>query len=270
VEGAPVIRGTSRKLGLTMRYRELPYEWQSPRFVHAELFYDNGPLRYARLRGEYLEDQSAVHYRVDYVPRRRFSLAGLLARGILKKLTTIVRRIDAQLPETFSDPLAAEGFADRSPAAMRRAADLGRRWRDLAPDAVIADSVADFVATAPDRMVGRMRPYGLAQQLGTTRRETLQFCLRAANEGFLELSWDLVCPSCKGAKRRVADIADLGTRPTATSATSTTTRTSAATWRSPSARWRRSVASTMTSTASSRLPISGRSSRRSTSSLMPP
>ena len=209
-ESASVIRATSRKIGVAMRYQELPYEWQQPRFVHGELFFESGPFLYGRIRGEYLEDQPAVRYVVDYVPRHRFGLAGLLARHILKTFVAIVRGIDERLPDTFTDPLGVKGFEDRSAAARRRATDLAGRWRHLAPDAVVADAVADFVMTAPDRFVGRMRPYGLAQQLGTSRGETLVFCLRAAQAGFLDTSWDLICPSCGGAKHRRPTLSELG------------------------------------------------------------
>lgn len=210
-ESASVIRGTSRKLGLAMRYQELPYEWQAPRFVQAELFYETGPFRYLRIRGDYFEEQSTVRYMVDYVARRRFGIAGLMARGILKKLVTIFRGIDTRLPASFVDPLGAKGFEDRSPAALRRAEDLAKHWRPLAPDAVVAEACAEFIATAPDRLVGRMRPYALAEQLGTNRTETLRFCLNAARAGFLDLRWDLICPSCGGAKGGAAKLADLGT-----------------------------------------------------------
>lgn len=209
-ESASVIHGVSKKLGVAMRYLELPYEWLEPHFVHGELFFDSGPFRYGRIRGEYLEEQSAVRYIVDYVPRRRFGFAGLLARHILKTFVAVVRGIDARLPAEFEDPLGVRGFEDRSAGALRRAAGLTERWRSLAPDAVVAESIADFVVTAPDRFVGRMRPYGLAQQLGISRDETLLFCLRAAHAGFLETSWDLICPSCGGAKRRRPTLEELG------------------------------------------------------------
>ena len=207
---ASVIHATSRKLGLTMRYQELPYEWQEPSFVHSEMFFENGPFRYARIRGELVTAPPAARYTVDYVPRHRFGVAGLVARAILKAFVAVFRHIDQRLPESFSDPLGAKGFEDRSAGALRRGADLADRWRHLAPDAVVADSLAEFVATAPDGLVGRMRPYALAQQLGTSRRETLQFCCRAARAGFLDRRWDLICPSCGGAKRRASSPAELG------------------------------------------------------------
>ncbi len=210
LESASMIRGTSKKLGLTMRYNELPYEWVQPYFVHAEMFFEKGPFRYTRIRGEHLHKEQGVCYSIDYVPRRRFGLGGLVARAILKKFVAVFEDIDDRLPESFNDPLGAKGFEKRNKNTLRQANDLAERWRHLAEDAVVPEALADFIATAPDALVGRMRPYGLAHQLGTTRNETLRFCCRAAKEGFLQKSWDLICPSCGGAKSRSWDLSELG------------------------------------------------------------
>src|SRR5699024_4474633 len=150
------------------------------------------PFRYMRIRGEHLKNSSAVKYSIDYVPRRRFGIAGLAARGILKKFVKIFRKIDERLPESFSDPLGAKGFEDTGTGTLRKAKNLARRWRHLVKDAVVPESLAEFVLTAPDSLVGRMRPYALAKQLGTSRSETLEFCCLATRDGFLDMSWDLI------------------------------------------------------------------------------
>ncbi|HEX7708801.1 MAG TPA: DUF5939 domain-containing protein [Thermoanaerobaculia bacterium] len=209
-DGASLFRATARKAGVAMRYVELPYEWETPRFVHGELFFENGPFLYGRIRGEYDEALRAVRYIIDYVPRGRFSLAGLLARLLLRRFSAIVRGIDVRVPDRVHDPMAVAGFADRSPDQLRRAGELARAWSHLAPDPVVAETLADLVLTGPDRIIGRMRPYAVARQLGTERSETLQFCMRAAEAGFLEFQWDFVCPSCGGARRRARTIAELG------------------------------------------------------------
>ena len=207
---ASVIVGSSRKLGIRMRYKELPYEWHQPRYVHAEMFFETGPFRYMRIRGEHLKNQSAVKYSINYVPRRGFGIAVIVAWGILQKFVKIFGQIDERLPESISDPLGAKGFEDISKSKLRKAKDLAQRWRYLIKDAVVPESLAEFVLTAPDSLVGRMRPYALAKQLGTSRSETLEFCCLAARDGFLDMSWDLICPSCGGAKSSSANLDELG------------------------------------------------------------
>lgn len=207
---ASLVIGTSKKLGISMRYKELPYEWHQPRFVHAEMFFETGPFRYLRIRGEHLENRSDVKYTVDYVPRRSFGFAGLIAWGILQKFVQVFKMIDERLPESFSDPLGAKGFEDTRKSTLRKAKELAQRWRYLVKDAVVPESLAEFILTAPNSLVVRMRPYALAKHLGTSRSETLEFCCLATREGFLEMSWDLICPSCGGAKSRSGTLEELG------------------------------------------------------------
>lgn len=209
-ESVSTIFGTAKKFGIKMHYQEMPYEWIRPHFVHSEMVYENGPFLYTRIRGEFLNEKSSIRYSIDYVPRYRFGIAGFVARGILNKFVKVFQDIENQLPDLFNDPLAAKGFEDRNPSTMKRAKKLSQSWSHLADDPVVPDSLADFIATAPDSLVGRLRPYALALQLGTTRSRTLQFCCRAANSGFLEPSWDLICPSCGGAKERSSDLDELG------------------------------------------------------------
>lgn len=209
-ESASSIFGTSKKFGITMNYQEMPYEWIRPHFVHSEMFFKTGPFLYTRIRGEYLNEKSSFRYSIDYVPRHRFGIAGFAARGILNKFVKVFQHIDSQLPDSFNDPLGAKGFEERNTTTLNRAKKLSQSWSHLADDPVVPDSLADFIATAPDSLVGRLRPYALASHLGTTRSKTLQFCCRAANAGFLEISWDLICPSCGGAKERNSDWAELG------------------------------------------------------------
>lgn len=211
LNSASLIVGTSKKLGIKMRYKELPYEWHQPNYVQAEMFFESGPFRYLRIRGEHIDRQPSVKYSVNFVPRHRFGIAGLVAWGILQKFVAVFRKIDERLPESFSDPLGAKGFEDDRKSTLRKAKDLAQRWRYLVKDAVVPESLAEFVLTAPDSLVARMRPYALAKQLGTSRTETLAFCCLATRDGFLDMRWDLICPSCGGAKNSSASLNELGT-----------------------------------------------------------
>ena len=62
------------------------------------------------------------------------------------------------------------------------------------PAAVSA--LCDMLLTAPMRQLSRMRPFALAEKLGTTRERALEMMLHAAHIGLLEIGWDLVCPTC--------------------------------------------------------------------------
>jgi class 3 adenylate cyclase len=56
----------------------------------------------------------------------------------------------------------------------------------------------NFVGTADDFLVARMRPYQLADKWDLPRRAMLETCLLATRLGMLDLQWELLCPLCRG------------------------------------------------------------------------
>jgi class 3 adenylate cyclase len=56
----------------------------------------------------------------------------------------------------------------------------------------------EFLENADDLSLQRIRPYILADRWGLPRRSVLETFLRATRLGMLDMSWDLLCPSCRG------------------------------------------------------------------------
>jgi class 3 adenylate cyclase len=61
-----------------------------------------------------------------------------------------------------------------------------------------ADRLLELVERGDDQSVSRLRPYALADAWGSDRREVLELCLQATRQGVVELSWELLCPLCRG------------------------------------------------------------------------
>ncbi|HTA37551.1 MAG TPA: adenylate/guanylate cyclase domain-containing protein, partial [Candidatus Acidoferrales bacterium] len=66
----------------------------------------------------------------------------------------------------------------------------------IAPE--VAAAIAGFVAGAEDRDLVRMRPYELADRWNLPRREVLRAFLAATRRGLFNLSWSVICSSCRG------------------------------------------------------------------------
>ena len=64
----------------------------------------------------------------------------------------------------------------------------------------IIEKLVDFLVTADDFAVARIRPYQLADSWRVNRRSVLETCLYATRIGLLDLRWDLLCPLCRGAE----------------------------------------------------------------------
>jgi class 3 adenylate cyclase len=76
--------------------------------------------------------------------------------------------------------------------------------RGFAPPLV--ERLVELLHRAPDRELLRLRPFALARALGEEPVTVLRLMLHAAREGLLEMTWDLVCPQCRGAKQRPSDL----------------------------------------------------------------
>ena len=73
----------------------------------------------------------------------------------------------------------------------------------------MAGRLTRYIEGASDDGCRRIRPYALADAWGEHRETALRLCLHATRLGLLELTWDLICPLCRGAKDRVSSLASL-------------------------------------------------------------
>ena len=55
-----------------------------------------------------------------------------------------------------------------------------------------------FLTEADELSLQRIRPYALADHWNEGRRAVLEMFLRATRAGIFDMSWDLLCPSCRG------------------------------------------------------------------------
>lgn len=62
--------------------------------------------------------------------------------------------------------------------------------------AASVDSLARYLAEAPDEKLFRINPYRYAQETGTAERVAIDLFLHAAHAGVVEFSWGVLCPVC--------------------------------------------------------------------------
>lgn len=200
-KGGSELTVESRELGLPIRYEELPYEWQAPDWLRVERLFTLGPVAYlcfeTRL-SPLTEGQTRASLSLAVVPKLPWLLLKPRVQQLLARMGQVYTRIDARIPRQSRQGVGAF-LADAQRFAPRIDA-LKRQWAALAQDPRIAACLAEYVFTAPDRFVKKLRPFELAEFYRLDPMETLSFCLKATKAGYLNLSWDLICPGCQGAK----------------------------------------------------------------------
>ncbi|PKL76465.1 MAG: hypothetical protein CVV27_10120 [Candidatus Melainabacteria bacterium HGW-Melainabacteria-1] len=208
-EGQLIIE--SQDLGLPIRYLELPYEWIRPGWLQVERIFTRGGAAYLRFALSLSDEgpgQTRARLSLAVVPKLPWLLLKPRLQMILNQLQRSYSEIDQRLSRQAL-ALAGEAFGEDPAKHADRIEMLSQDWRSLTQNSELPRLMAEYICCAPERYVRRMRPFELARRYGIDRFETLRFCLRATREGFLNLSWDLLCPSCQGAKGQSLSLSTL-------------------------------------------------------------
>ena len=213
--GKKPLRNARRKVrlsiyGMNLEWEEQPFEWVRPVRFGIERVYSKGPMARMRARAELTPVDNGgtrVTYEVHATPR---NLIGVVAIPLQLKLNSAPKFRAAfqkydKLASTGVD--AALGEAESLPVVDHsRINALGERLlnesdqEQLTEVKPIVDRLLEFLTTADDFAVARIRPYQLADNWKVSRRLVLETCLRATRVGLLDLRWDLLCPMCRGAE----------------------------------------------------------------------
>jgi class 3 adenylate cyclase len=213
-DGTVERRGTAKVAGFELAWEEKPYEWVLGRSYRQTRVFTKGPFR--RFGPELVLQPDGEGTRVSYaltweplgavghlLGARLASQSGAAVEKRVLQAAEFLRGARPTVYE-FPPPRLPDGAAARLAAATARLSDspyahgLGQR-------------LADHLATAPASALMRLRPKALARELGVAPRQAVELCLAAAHAGMLAMRWDLLCPSCRGAKRSVATLDALPT-----------------------------------------------------------
>ena len=117
-----------------------------------------------------------------------------------------------ELAATSTEDTPITPSAPTSTAAEPPLPTGGDTWDALRRAGVEETLVArlrDHVERAPDEDVLEMRPFALADQWGTDRRDTLVAFLHATTAGLVHMSWKVLCPNCRISKAGFSSLADI-------------------------------------------------------------
>lgn len=215
--------GENRMGGILQQWEEVPWQWEYGKELRAERIYSRGIARYVRVNND-IEPQpgnkSRITFYLGWIPRdRKGAFLLKAARGIMRKrfgrvFTGLAEK--ARKPVEFN--IAPLPSINLGPALRKSGADAGRiaaihdRLRGENIDAGTLDSLISFIGTADDGELYRMRPLRLARTLQADFDTLLGIMLHATRAGLLMLSWDAVCPHCRGVRGRASHLWDVAAR----------------------------------------------------------
>jgi len=195
--------------GIPVEWEEQPFEWVRPHRFGVVRRYSKGPMSELRVRVE-LEPRAKpegepqtgtkLTYEVWAKPK---NILGSIAIPIQIGLIS-ARNFERTLREY--DRLAKHGLsaATESKSAefvsggRERLLALSEKMVGLGNDSEIVALLVDYIESADEFALARIRPYELARQWNRSKRDVLQTCLCATRAGILDLQWNLICPMCRG------------------------------------------------------------------------
>ncbi|HYF51196.1 MAG TPA: adenylate/guanylate cyclase domain-containing protein [Planctomycetota bacterium] len=200
--GGADLQAQAKMLGLNMKWDEEPYEWIEPVLWRVKRHYKSGPFREGVFSLQ-LEARptggSRATWAVDFVPAN-FASAFVLRIGLndwLGKAVKVAKAVDEYLDKKSPTPFVrrykkAEINNDILENALNQIAQLG------SPETLVQKLAADL-RDLPDDEVTRMRPFEVADRWKESRMDVLVLFMRAVRAGLLDLSWQVICPHCRGA-----------------------------------------------------------------------
>src|SRR6266851_57800 len=199
--------------GIKLEWEERPYEWVRGSSFRQTRVFRKGPLRRFgpivelhsegsgtllsyTLTGEPKGLVGALLFRLGFLEK------GGAAIGRLVKMATAYLGGERPLLYDYTPPSLPKGAAARVAAGVAQI-EAGAYGHGLAA------RLGEHLLTAQEVDLTHMRPLKLARDWAVEPRHVVELFLEATRIGLLRLSWDLLCPRCRGAKRSVAALDQL-------------------------------------------------------------
>lgn len=202
------LRNARRRLrlsmyGMSVEWEEQPFEWIKPSRFGVARTYTKGPITELRALADLRPGATGgtkLSYEVRITPR---SAIGTLF--VWLQLNLFSGRRFAKTFRNYDKLASAEVWAPEAPeielddAVLSRLETIKEKLIADGADNEAVEKLVNFVATADDFALARIRPYALADDWNISRRDVLEACLRSTRFGLLDLQWELLCPLCRGA-----------------------------------------------------------------------
>jgi class 3 adenylate cyclase len=214
VEKDGVRWGSARYSGVKHEWQEVPWNWVAGRWYELVRIYSKGGMR--ALHGIYdlqpIESGTRVSIYYGVVPRAwifilplklSFGAMGRAYRVLLPRLAEEAKREPAAPPCLRPPPPKLE------PDATQRLASLATSLAAQGLDATLVRHLVDWIGTASDDELERIRVRERARVWSLDEDELLRTFLHATRAGLLDLSWDVVCPHCRGVREATGQLGSL-------------------------------------------------------------
>jgi class 3 adenylate cyclase len=195
--------GTAKPGGVRHDWVEVPWNWVANQWLTSLRIYSRGFFRavWSIIQLERIPTGTRAYIYFGTIPRS-FLYATAIRIGfpsIEKAYRRVLPALAAQLDRLRPDVLVLP------PPPLSGAADARLRTQQQAlvdrglPGACV-DALIEYIRTADDQDIHRIQILERARAWKLPERDLLRVALHATRAGLLTLSWDTVCPHCRGVR----------------------------------------------------------------------
>jgi class 3 adenylate cyclase len=199
---------------IRVEWEEEPFEWTYPYSFGILRTYSQGPLDEMRVQANFdpgAEGGTCVRYQTWIKTRNVLAqlaipfVIGVIAKHRFEKVFRAYDHLANQRGLVIQ--IARPGGLGS--AGRARFKSLSESITRQGTESSLVARLEEFLDRADDLSVQRIRPYALADRWGVSRRAVLEMFLRGTRAGILDMSWDLLCPSCRGTTEGHSNLADV-------------------------------------------------------------
>jgi class 3 adenylate cyclase len=204
--------GTAKPGGLRHEWVEVPWNWVANQWLSSLRVYERGFFRavWSVHKLERTPTGTRVYLYFGAVPRGMLSAAAIrigfptIERAYRRVLPALAAQLDRLRPEVLQlpPPQLGEVADQRLRQAQASLAEQGL------PRACI-EALLEWIRTGDDQDLYRIQIRERAQVWKLPEQDLLRVALHATRAGLLTLSWDTVCPHCRGVRDENGALAQL-------------------------------------------------------------
>lgn len=204
--------GTSRPGGVRHDWCEVPWNWIANQWLTCTRIYDRGFMKvmYAIHRVDPTPTGCRLALYFGAVPRGAFGSAALrlgfpsLERAYRRVVPALAQQLDRLRPEVLMLPAPTLAEDARQRLDAQREVLLGEGLPQASVDALV-----DWIRTGDDTELHRIQIRERARVWKLPEDDLLRVALHATRQGLLRMSWDTVCPHCRGVRDELDSLANL-------------------------------------------------------------
>jgi len=210
-DGTIKVFGEVTIAGMKLFWEEPPANWIEGLWFEQLRLFKNGPFVSMATRAELVDKNplSSLSIEIGFVPRNL--LGYFLARRLISAfqgkvqqlLDTADQLIRAEQPDLFATDFQLSSSAAERVEKAKQAINQTQYGHGL------TDRLLDYITGKQEVDLWTMRPLALAHRWQVEPRFAIELFLQSVREGLLESRWDVLCPRCRVAKAKTANIGEL-------------------------------------------------------------